>query len=87
MMRLFILMLSMGCVILYGYALAGFMGYSFGNPRPDYILWGFSLGSLCGVAALCLWKKWMPHYLIETEEDKNEDENNNGETNERSSDL
>ena len=53
------MILSVGCVTLYGYALAGYAGYSFGRGRPDYIAWGLSLGTLCGAAALHLWKKWM----------------------------
>ncbi|MDR1377772.1 MAG: HAD family hydrolase [Synergistaceae bacterium] len=57
-MRSFILMLSMACVALYGYALAGFAGYSFGRGRPDYIAWGLGAGTLCGAAAIFLWRKW-----------------------------
>jgi phosphoglycolate phosphatase-like HAD superfamily hydrolase len=49
----------MACVALYGCALAGYAGYSFGRGRPDYVIWGLSLGTLCGAAAMCLWKKWM----------------------------
>ncbi|MDR1874845.1 MAG: hypothetical protein LBQ90_07560 [Synergistaceae bacterium] len=67
-MRLFILTLSMGCVILYGYALAGYAGYSFGRGRPDYIVWGLSLGTLCGGVALYLWRRWMPLFYIDPEE-------------------
>jgi phosphoglycolate phosphatase-like HAD superfamily hydrolase len=58
-MRLFILVLSVACVVLYGYALAGYVGYSFGKGRPDYIAWGLSVGTLCGAAAIGLWRKWM----------------------------
>ena len=58
-MRLFILVLSMACVALYGWALAGYAGYSFGRGRPDYVAWGLSLGTLCALAAIQLWKKWM----------------------------
>lgn len=64
-MRVFILALSIICVVLYGYALAGYVGYSFGRGRADYVMWGLSLGTFCGVAALYLWKKWMPLYLEE----------------------
>ncbi|MDR1732467.1 MAG: hypothetical protein LBR61_10300 [Synergistaceae bacterium] len=66
-MRLFILLLSMGCVISYGYALAGYIGYSLGAGRPDYIAWGLTLGTLCGGAALWFWKKWLPCFYIEEE--------------------
>jgi phosphoglycolate phosphatase-like HAD superfamily hydrolase len=58
-MRLFILVLSMACVALYGYAMAGYAGYSFGHGRPDYIAWGLSMGTLCGATALYLWKNYM----------------------------
>ncbi|MDR3231824.1 MAG: hypothetical protein LBT65_10325 [Synergistaceae bacterium] len=63
-MRLFILTLSMACVIFYGYALAGYIGYSFDTGRPDYIVGGLALGSLCGGAALCLWKKYLPSFYM-----------------------
>jgi hypothetical protein len=58
-MRLFILLLSIACVAAYGYALAGYGSYSFGKGRPDYIAWGLVVGTLCGAAALKLWKNWM----------------------------
>ena len=58
-MRLFILVLSASCVGLYGLALAGFAGYTFGRGRADYIAWGLSLGTVCGAAAIQLWRKWM----------------------------
>jgi hypothetical protein len=58
-MRLFILLLSIACVAAYGYALAGYGGYSFGKGRPDYIAWGLAVGTLCGAAAIKLWKNWM----------------------------
>ena len=57
-MRLFIILLSIACVVSYGYALAGYGGYSFGKGRPDYIAWGLTVGTLCGAAALKLWKNW-----------------------------
>ena len=52
-------MLSMACVALYGYALAGYAGYFWGQARPDYVAWGLSLGTVCGGAAMGLWRKWM----------------------------
>jgi hypothetical protein len=58
-MRLFILTLSVACVAAYGCALAGYGGYSFGKGRPDYIAWGLVVGTLCGAAAMKLWKKWL----------------------------
>jgi hypothetical protein len=72
-MRLFILMLSVGCVVLYGYALAGYAGYSFDMGRPDYIAWGLGLGTLCGGAALYLWNRWMPLFYIKEEHEKIDD--------------
>ncbi|MDR3264431.1 MAG: hypothetical protein LBT15_00325 [Synergistaceae bacterium] len=72
-MRLFILTLSMGCVIFYGYALAGYVGYSFDMGRPDYIAGGLALGSLCGAAALYLWRKWLPSFYIAPDAEKDEE--------------
>jgi phosphoglycolate phosphatase-like HAD superfamily hydrolase len=67
-MRLFILLLSIACVAAYGYALAGYAGESFGKGRTDYIVWGLTVGTLCGAAALRLWKNWVreaaPDFLI-----------------------
>ncbi len=73
-MRLCILTLSMGCVILYGYALAGYAGYAFGRGRPDYILWGLILGTLCGGLALFLWKKNMHRFFMEMEPEEERDD-------------
>ena len=58
-MRLFILALSGACMILYGYALAGYGAYTFGRGRPDYVIWGLTAGTACAVAAILLWKKWL----------------------------
>ena len=58
-------MLSIACIVLYGYALAGYGGYSFGRGRPDYIAWGLSIGTLCGVSALYLWKKWIKETMTD----------------------
>gem|GEM_PF-2203499 len=67
-MRLFILALSGACVILYGYALAGYGAYTYGRGRPDYVIWGLLAGTACAGAALFLWKKWLkattPDFLI-----------------------
>jgi hypothetical protein len=58
-MRLFILMLSMGSVGAYGYALAGYVGRFWGKGRMDYIVWGLLLGTGCAALALWLWKRWL----------------------------
>lgn len=60
-MRLFILMLSMGSVVGYGYALAGY-GIKFvgrGDIRYDYIIGGLIGGTVAALLALFLWKKWL----------------------------
>lgn len=58
-MRQFVLLLSMGTIVLYGYALAGMGGYLLGRGRIDYILFGLLGGSLSAWAALFLWKKYL----------------------------
>ena len=58
-MRHAVLVLSMGTVVLYGYALAGLGGYMMGRGRPDYIAFGLIFGTLSGAAAIFLWKKSM----------------------------
>lgn len=62
-MRIIVLLLSMGTVILYGYALAGMGGFLFGKGRMDYIVWGLSFGSITATAALWLWKRTMHLYF------------------------
>lgn len=66
-MRLFITLLSMGSVIAFGYALAGYAGYALGHGRPDYIVYGLALGGLMGALSLWLWRRWMPRFLEELE--------------------
>lgn len=51
-MRHAVLVLSMGTVVLYGYALAGLGGYMMGRGRPDYIAFGLIFGTLSGAAAI-----------------------------------
>lgn len=58
-MRHIVLFLSMGTVVLYGYALAGLGGYLLGRGRLDYIVFGLLLGSLSAAAAILLWKKFL----------------------------
>lgn len=62
-MRLFITVLSMTSLIAFGYALAGYAGYALGHGRRDYVVLGLFLGTLTGVLALWLWKRWMPLFL------------------------
>ena len=67
-MRLFITLLSMGSVIAFGYALAGYGGTLVGKGRPDYVVTGLVAGIFCAVAALFLWKKNMHRFLLEEAE-------------------
>ncbi len=69
-MRQFVLLLSMGTIVLYGYALAGMGGYLLGRGRMDYILGGLAGGCLCAGGALFLWKK----YLVDLERERREPE-------------
>ena len=62
-MRLFITMLSMISVIAFGHALAGYAGYILGHGRKDYIVLGLALGFLSGAFSLWLWRRWMPRFL------------------------
>ena len=66
-MRITVLLLSMGTIILYGYALAGMGGYLLGHGRLDYILWGISAGTASAVTALWLWKKNLHLYFKDQE--------------------
>lgn len=65
-MRFIVLILSMGTVVLYGYALAGLGGFFFGRGRPDYIIFGLCAGTFSAAAALILWRKFL--LMIEEEE-------------------
>lgn len=56
-MRFIVLLLSIGTLVAYGYALAGLGGYLWGKGSMDYIVWGLILGTLSAVIALILWKK------------------------------
>jgi membrane protease YdiL (CAAX protease family) len=58
-LRLFILVLCMGSVGAYGYALAGYAGGLWGRGRTDYIVWGLLLGTALAASALRLWKRWL----------------------------
>lgn len=58
-MRLLILLLSMGSVVFYGYALAGMGGFLLGRGRLDYVLFGLLLGTASAIASLLLWRRWL----------------------------
>ncbi|MGI6784319.1 MAG: hypothetical protein ACOX5A_08860 [Aminivibrio sp.] len=75
-MRHIVLFLSMGTVVLYGYALAGLGGYLLGRGRLDYIVFGILLGSLSAAAAILLWKKFL---LTEEAADQKVEEKISGE--------
>lgn len=53
-MRFIVLLLSIGTLVAYGYALAGLGGYLWGKGSMDYIVWGLILGTLSAVIALIL---------------------------------
>ena len=74
-MRLFILMLSIGSVVSFGYALAGYGSGFFDKGRPDYIVWGLGAGFFCAALAIYLWKNWLAKTIREIE--KEGDFNNN----------
>jgi len=56
-MRMFVLVLSLGTLLLYGRAIAGLWGYMIGQPRPDMILTGLLGGTAAGAASLFFWRK------------------------------
>ncbi|NLA91357.1 MAG: hypothetical protein GX843_06960 [Synergistaceae bacterium] len=58
-MRQIVLVLSMGTIVLYGYALAGMGGYLMGRGRADYIVLGLGVGSILAASAIFLWKKYL----------------------------
>lgn len=60
-MRLVILMLSIGSVVSFGYALAGY-GVKFlgrGEANWQYMIGGLASGFACAGLALWLWRKWL----------------------------
>ena len=74
-MRLFITTLSMGSVIAFGYALAGYGGALFGGGmRTDYIVLGLAFGFGLGGLALWLWYRHRDEFFIYEDEDEDEDE-------------
>ena len=64
-MRLFITTLSMGSVIAFGYALAGYGGSLFGGAiRMDYVTLGLAFGFGLGGLALWLWYRHRDEFFI-----------------------
>ena len=72
-MRLFITFLSMGSVISFSYALAGYGGRLFDKGRADYVVFGLLGGFLFAGLALYLWKKNLPSFFL-IQEDSAEDD-------------
>ena len=70
-MRQFVLLLSMGTIVLYGYALAGMGGYLLGRGRINYIIFGLLGGSVSAWGALFFWRKYL--LSLERKRDDNED--------------
>lgn len=66
-MRLTVLVLSMGSVVSFGYALAGAAGFLVGRGRADYIICGLLFGVLSAAGALFLWKKFLLSMGMEEE--------------------
>ena len=58
-MRFVVLLLSMGSVVSFGYALAGLAGFLLSRGRPDYILGGLFFGFASATTSLLLWKRWL----------------------------
>ena len=67
-MRLVVLILSMGSVVLYGYALAGAAGFLLGRGRWDYVIYGLLLGTASAAGALFLWKRFLLSWEGEVED-------------------
>ena len=69
-MRLVILMLSMGSVVAYGYALAGW-GVKFlgGEINYTYVIGGLGGGTVSAALALWLWKLWLDNEAKTAEKD------------------
>ncbi|NLL37880.1 MAG: hypothetical protein GX256_10235 [Fretibacterium sp.] len=72
-MRLFITLLSLGSMISFGYALAGYGGKLFGRGRTDYVVVGLIAGLTMAALSLYLWKKYLPSFLEDVQEDESPD--------------
>ncbi len=64
-MRLIVTVLSMGTIAAYGYALAGLGGFFFGKGSLHYIIWGLIGGTICGAAAIILWRKNITEFYVQ----------------------
>ena len=64
-------MLSMGSVVAYGYALAGW-GISFWGSKINYsyVIGGLSAGTLSGFLSIWLWKRWLREENMILEQEK-----------------
>jgi len=56
-MRLIVLILSLGTMLLYGRAIAGLWSYVIGQPRPYLLISGLLGGTISAVSAILLWRK------------------------------
>ncbi len=72
-MRLIVLLLSMGSVVLFGYALAGMGGYLLGKGRLDYVFTGLRWIRCRCSRRLLLWKKYLDMILMEDTREKDRD--------------
>ncbi len=70
-MRLIVTVLSMGTVVAYGYALAGLGGFLLGRGSLHYIIWGLIGGTICGAAAIILWRKNIASFYVQDSPDEN----------------
>jgi len=72
-MRLIILMLSMGSVVAYGHALAGWGAKFFGaEMNYPYVIGGLSGGTLSAALAIWLWKRWLRREIMIMEQRQKE---------------
>ena len=58
-LRLVVLVLSIGSVVGYGYALGGLGGYLLGRGNPWYVAGGLVGGTVAALGALRLWKAYL----------------------------
>ncbi len=70
-MRLIVTILSMSTVVAYGYALAGLGGFLVGKGSLHYIIWGLIGGTICGAAAIILWRKNIAEFYVQDQGEEN----------------